>query len=288
MPTNASAGDSIFQADLLIVGCGYLGQRVAQRMTTRGRKVAAVTRSTTRAATFSARGWHALVGDLSRARLTESIDVRQVLFSMGKDRADMRDHLDVWQAAWHHLRDSLVRPPQRLVYISTTGVYGDRGGEAMVDESTPPAPTRPSARAHLAVERKLQTESVASWTMILRLGGLYSRERLPLLDRMRAGQPLVVDPDRWLNLIHGEDAASITAAALEEWPTPGITVVTEGRPITRRDFYTLAARRCGLPPPRFRKPPPEEAKRPGGNVTIRSQYFQERIEPHLQASWTLR
>ncbi len=288
MPTHASAGNSTFQADVLIVGCGYLGQRVAERMAARGRKVAAVTRSTARAATFSARGWHAIVSDLSRSRLAEPIDARQVLFSMGKDRGDMRDHSDVWQAAWHHLRHSMVRPPQRLVYISTTGVYGGRGGEAKVDESTPPAPTRPSAKAHLEIEQRLQVESVASWTMILRLGGLYSRERLPLLDRMRAGRPLVVDPDRWLNLIHGDDAASVTVAALEEWLTPGITVVTEGRPITRRDFYTLAARRCGLPPPRFRKPPPEEVKRPGGNVTIRSQYFQERIEPHLQASWTLR
>ena len=267
----------MLQTDLLIVGCGYLGQRVAERMAARGSKVAAVTRSEARAAAFLAKGWHAIVDDLSRARLAESIDARQVLFAMGKDRSDRGEHRDVWQAAWQHLRDSLVRPPQRLVYISTTGVYGAKGDEAIIDESTPPAPARPSAQAHLAIERIAQAEPVASWTTILRLGGLYSRERLPLLERMRAGQPLVVDPDRWLNLIHGEDAASVTVAALEEWATPGITVVTEGRPITRRDFYTLAARRCGLPPPRFQKPPPAEAKRSGGNVTIRSRYFQERI-----------
>ena len=101
----------------------------------------------------------------------------------------------------------------RFIYISTTGVYGDAGGE-WVDEDTPPDPQRDGGRASLAAEQALAASPFAiarhrscGWPASTGRGGFR------FLDKLRAGEPIPAVSDGYLNLIHVDDAAAVVVAA---------------------------------------------------------------------------
>ncbi len=106
--------------------------------------------------------------------------------------------------------------PQRLVYISTTGVYGDRGG-MWTDETCACMPATPRSRRRQDAELRLRRFGRRHCSMricILRAGGIYAAERLPL-ERLRDGLPMpVAEEDACINLIHADDLARIASMAL--------------------------------------------------------------------------
>jgi nucleoside-diphosphate-sugar epimerase len=138
--------------------------------------------------------------------------------------------------------------PRRLVYISTTGVYGDRGG-GLVDETATPAPT--SARGG----RRLAAESAArSWCashdadcVILRVPGIYGPDRLPLA-RLEAGEPALRPEEAGPgNRIHVDDLVAACCAALDG--PPGVFNAGDGDHRSTTEFLLEVARQAGLPPP---------------------------------------
>ena len=77
---------------------------------------------------------------------------------------------------------------------------------------------------------------------------------------LERGEPIPGDPDKFLNLVHIDDAARAAAAALEaEAPAP-VYLVADDRPVTRREYYATAARVIGAPEPRFEPPRPGSAE----------------------------
>ena len=150
--------------------------------------------------------------------------------------------------------------PQRFVYISTSGVYGDCAGE-WVDETRLPKPQTERARRRLDAE-----QAIGGWgernnveTVILRVPGIYASDRLPL-DRLLRGTPaLAAEEDVYTNHIHAEDLAAIVAAALEVKQARGIYNASDDGPMKMGDFFDLIADRAGLTrPPRVSR---DEAKR---------------------------
>lgn len=143
--------------------------------------------------------------------------------------------------------------PQRVVYISTTGVYGDCGG-AWVDESWPPRPLTARSRRRLDAEQRLQDWAATSGgeLVILRVAGIYGPDRLPL-ERIRAGQPVIAPEESpWSNRIHADDLVEICLAALERAPAGAIYNVSDGQPSTMTDYFDRIAAAAGLPlPPRI-------------------------------------
>ena len=142
--------------------------------------------------------------------------------------------------------------PARVVYVSTSGVYGDCSG-ARVDESRLPAPQTARARRRLDAERRL-----ALWCkprgvslVVLRAPGIYAADRLPLA-RLRAGTPaLRPEDDVYTSHIHADDLAAIAARALEEEAPPGIYNAADDTEMKLGDWLDLVAQRHGLPrPPR--------------------------------------
>lgn len=143
--------------------------------------------------------------------------------------------------------------PARLVYVSTSGVYGDCGG-ARVDESRPIAPATPRARRRADAERQL-----AAWCsgkkaslIILRTPGIYAADRLPL-ERLRAGTPVLrAEEDVYTNHIHADDLARAAVRALEEDAPAGVFNASDDSEIRMGDWLDLVADRLGLPrPPRL-------------------------------------
>jgi len=143
--------------------------------------------------------------------------------------------------------------PARLVYVSTSGVYGDCAG-ARVDESRPVAPQTDRARRRVDAERQLAAWCAAHGVAltVLRVPGIYAADRLPL-ERLRAGTPvLCAEDDVYTNHVHAEDLAEIVVRALEDDAPPGVYNACDDSELLAGDWMDLVADRTGLPrPPRI-------------------------------------
>ena len=143
-------------------------------------------------------------------------------------------------------------PPQRLVYLSTSGVYGDCGG-ALVDEARPRNPQTARAQrradADAQLERWCATHGAA--LIILRVPGIYASDRLPL-ERLRAQIPVLrAEDDVYTSHIHADDLAAIAARALEADAPAGIYNAADDTQMRMADWLDLVADHAGLArPPR--------------------------------------
>ena len=236
--------------DVLIIGCGYLGRRVAGLWRGQGRHVFATARHTS-ASEAGLAEW--LVCDvLDRRFLQDFPKVGTVLYAVGFDRtggASMRSvYVDGLANVLAHLP-----PPDKFIYISSSSVYGQTGGE-WVDEDSPTCPEEESGKIVLDAERVLK--AMLPQAVILRFAGIYGPGRLLRRQAIEKGEPILADPERWLNLIHVEDGAAAILAA-EQFAQAGDTInVCDGRPVRRCEFFTLLAQLLGVPKPRFLPPDP--------------------------------
>lgn len=238
----------------LVVGCGYLGGRVAARWVAAGDLVYGVTRSAVRGEALAAAGIVPLVHDVAAtaARAAEAMDsfihgqCDTVFWAVGFDAQPPVTPRDVHVLGLRRLLDSLPGRPQ-VILSSSTGVWGDEGGQ-VVTEETPVQPAREAGRVLVEAEAVLRTHPRGPG-VALRFAGLYGPGRLPRLDTLRAGLPIAADPDSWLNLIHVDDAATIVHAVADAAAPAPLYVVSDGRPVRRRDWYGELARATGSPEP---------------------------------------
>jgi nucleoside-diphosphate-sugar epimerase len=142
--------------------------------------------------------------------------------------------------------------PRRVVYLSTSGVYGDCGGE-LVDESRSLAPRTPRAQRRADAERQLAAWCAAhqAQLVILRAPGIYAADRLPL-ERLRTGRPVLrAEDDVYTNHIHADDLAAIACRALESGAPEGAYNASDDTRMKMGDWLDLVADTAGLArPPR--------------------------------------
>ena len=140
--------------------------------------------------------------------------------------------------------------PSRMVYISTSGVYGDCAG-ALVDETHSLRPQTPRASRRVDAERRLTDwcarQSVA--LIVLRVPGIYAADRLPL-ENLRKGMPVLCDADDiYTNHIHADDLAAIALRSLEADAPCGIYNASDDTQMKMGEWFDLLADRHGLPRP---------------------------------------
>ncbi len=144
----------------------------------------------------------------------------------------------------------LPHPPARLVYLSTTGVYGNRDG-ARVDETSEPRPEAARTERRLVAERMLAEWCTGRHTtaVVLRVPGIYGPGRLGT-DRIGAAMPVLEEKDANPgNRIHVDDLATCCIAALSADVPDGIYNVGDGDHRSGTWFTNEVARQAGLPPP---------------------------------------
>lgn len=144
----------------------------------------------------------------------------------------------------------LPHAPARLVYLSTTGVYGNRDGER-VDETSEARPESARAERRLAAERMLAEWCTGRQTtaVVLRVPGIYGPGRLGT-DSIRSGMPVLEEKDANPgNRIHVDDLATCCIAALAPGVPDGIYNVGDGDHRSGTWFTNEVARQAGLPPP---------------------------------------
>ncbi len=265
---------------LLILGCGFLGQRVAQQWGASGGTASAVTRSDEKAIRLAAQGINPIIADLMRPETLHALPVaNRVLYCVGYDRSSIWSKHNLYLDGLTHVMDALHGGADRFVYVSSTSVYGqDDGG--WIDEDSPTEPTTDGGRICLAAEQQLRGR-MANAT-ILRMSGLYGPDRLlARVEQLRAGEPIGGNPDAWLNLIHGDDSARACVAALTAIDPGPLYLVSDDRPITRREYFTELASRVAAPPPQFSGAPTSRHTPDGFNKRCRN----ERVKRELQLKW---
>ena len=245
----------------LVIGCGYLGRRVARRWLKMGDTVFAVTRDPARADEFEQDGIIPLVADIrdhSALAILPTVDT--VLYAVGFDRSGDRSIRDFFVDALGNVLSNLSRGKcSRFIYISSTGVYGQEDGQ-WVDEESPCQPVREGGLACFDAENLLESEGVllpdgpAFEKCILRLGGIYGPGRIPRREEVRAGKGIAASPEGWLNLIHVDDAARVVVAAADASEFPDLLLVADGCPLRREDYFKELCRQLDAPPVCFEDP----------------------------------
>ena len=226
--------------------------RVARLL--RGRwRIVALTSSASRLDALRAAGVAPLQGDLDRpatlARLSGLSDALLHLAPPARDgERDPRTR---------HLLQALRRSPRlrRVVYGSTSGVYGDCDG-AWVDETWPPNPGTDRARRRVDAERSVLAfgRSSGARATLLRIPGIYALDRAGGDPRERLGSDrpvLVSEDDGYTNHIHADDLARACVAALHRGPPQRAINVNDDTVLKMGDYFDRVAVLCGLPrPPR--------------------------------------
>ena len=220
-----------------VVGAGYTGARIATALRSAGHDVAEYRRS----AGGDAR---VVVLDLDRDD-TPSLPGRFAALAYLVPPPSRRDDTRLAR-----LFEACEEPPGRLVLASTSGVYGDHGGE-LVDESAEPAPKTERAIRRLDQERTARKlcESRGTRLIVLRIAGIYGPGRLGL-DRIAAGEPVIASRELGPgNRIHVDDLAAVFVAAMTHPDATGIYNVSDGSGEDSTAFRCRTARLAGLPAP---------------------------------------
>ncbi len=235
---------------LLIVGCGDVGMRVLKRLRSRWR-VLALTSSPQRMAALRDAGAVALLGNLDQpATLGRLAGVADAVLHLAPPPAQGTSDRRTQALLRVLLRGGRV---SRLVYASTTGVYGDCQGQ-WIDETRAPAPSTARAQRRVDAERRVRYFGRVSGATvsILRIPGIYAadREGGHPRDRLLRGTPVLApDDDVYTNHIHADDLARACVAALHAGAPQRVYNVCDSSVLKMGAYFELAARLEGLPPP---------------------------------------
>ena len=236
---------------LLIIGCGDIALRMTSLV--RGRYlIYALARERERFARLRALGLKPVWGDLDRPDTLTAIPglAHDVVHFAPPPSSGLQDTRTA------HLIAALAKGksvPQQLVYISTSGVYGDCGG-ALVDETRPLRPQTERAHRRADAERRLRLWGARTGVRvaILRAPGIYAANRLPLARLERGTPALSPEDDAYVNHVHADDLARIVVAALRHSHPNRSYNASDDAPRRMGDYFDLIADRHGLPrPPRI-------------------------------------
>jgi nucleoside-diphosphate-sugar epimerase len=236
---------------LLIVGCGDVGMRVARLLRGRWRLIG-LTSSPARCAELRAAGVQPLVGNLDApatlARLAGLADA--VLHLAPPPLSGATDPRTA------HLLQALARKGRvrRIVYGSTSGVYGNCGG-ARFDETRAVKPATDRARRRVDAEQRLRWygRAIGARVTLLRIPGIYAGDRAGghPRERLARGAPVLrAEQDGYTNHIHADDLARACAAALHRGLPQRVVHASDDTELKMGDYFDLAANLEGSPRPR--------------------------------------
>ncbi len=244
---------------LLIIGCGDIALRTIPLLQ-RHYRLYALLRNPAQRDRLRALGITPVMGDLddrnSLARIAGLADVVLHFAPPATHSLARRMQKEItFDTRTRHLLATLSRaaPPAQLIYISTSGVYGDCDGD-MVSETHKLNPQ--TRRAQLRIDAENQIRNWATRNRvnanILRVPGIYAAERLPL-DRIRSGAPAIVqEQDSYTNHIHADDLARIIVATLRRAKPNRVYHAVDDGQMKMGDYFDAVADAFDLPrPPRL-------------------------------------
>jgi len=234
----------------IIIGCGDIGTHVGQTLQQHHHTITAVVRTLESAAQLTSLGFNPIISDLDRLAPSLPVITDDALIFYFAPPPGSGEH-DPRMANFLRSLSASAAQPRRLVYISTTAVYGNSSGD-WIDEQTPTHPVNSRGKRRLDAETQLieyQQQHPIKVT-ILRVPGIYSANRLPF-QQIKAGKPILkqqIAP--YSNRIHAIDLSEICiAAALSNPPPLAIYNVSDGNPGSISQYFREVALAFGLQPP---------------------------------------
>ncbi len=236
---------------LLIIGCGDVARRTLAHLLGRY-QVFALLRDPAQVAYWRDRGARPVLADLdqpsSLKRLAGLADII-LHFAPPNERGTVDTRMRRLIAAlWRG--QSL---PQRLIYISTSGVYGDCAGKR-IDETRPLRPSTARAKRRADAERQLRRfgSQHATRISILRAPGIYAADRLPIERLSKGAHALRDEDDVFTNHVHADDLAMLACAALRYGRPNRCYNACDNSEMKMGEYFDLVADRFDLPrPPRI-------------------------------------
>ena len=246
---------------LLIIGCGDVARRVAPLLNTRYR-ILGLCRNPENSSKLRQHGIIPLSGDLDHPNTLNKLagSAQMVLHLAPPANHGVRDTrtANLLAALTRHLsirypRAKTLILPQRLVYISTSGVYGNCDG-ALIDETRLINPGSERALRRIDAERQIRRWGIRNHVniSILRVPGIYAANRLPLKRLHDAAPVLSPEDDSYTNHIHANDLARIICSAFRYAKHGRIYHACDDSHLKMGEYFDLVADRFGLPrPPRI-------------------------------------
>ncbi len=266
--------------NVLIVGCGDLGLRVARRLLDEpGNKVWAMRRHPPE--NVSVPGLHWIAADLARPETLTNLPegITHLVYLPAPDTRTEAGYRAVYRQGIENILRALPSPgPQRVIFISSTAVYGDHG-DAWVNEDTPLDPPGFNGRilqeAETWLARRANQSRGQCIATIMRLSGIYGPGRTSLIQRLRAGLAGAPEgPGHWANRIHVDDAARAVCHVLALTKPAPVYLVTDDTPLPMRTLYEDLARLVDGPVPPIAPPPAGMGNKRLSNARLRATGFE--------------
>jgi len=233
---------------IFIIGCGDIGKRVGQRLLQQDAAVHAIVRRSDAAKTLSDKGFVSYTLDFDEEVKPGDVNTTavQLFYFMPPSPSGEQDK------RMSRVLTLLERTglPARILYISTTGVYGNTHGDWVTEES-PTTPDTGRAQRRLDAEQQLQQwcEQHDVEYVILRVPGIYGDGRWPL-ERLRQQKPVLLENESvYVNRIHAEDLTDICIKAMQQAPSQRIYNVSDGQPCSMTSYFNQLADAFDLPRP---------------------------------------
>jgi nucleoside-diphosphate-sugar epimerase len=230
-----------------ILGCGYVGLELGRQLTESGHDVVGVRRSDGGLDAIAAAGFDAVRADVTDAASLSAVpDVDWLVYAVSAGGRGVEAARAAYVDGLRTVAETFGArgsPPDRLVYTSSTGIYGDHGGD-WVDETTTPDPATDRQRVLLEAEQ-VALENGAIDGTVVRFGGLYGPNRYRLEYYLDG--PVT---EGYLNSIHRDDAAGVVAHLLEtDRARDEVVLAVDDEPVSKWEFADWLADECGVDRP---------------------------------------
>ncbi|MEO8700583.1 MAG: NAD-dependent epimerase/dehydratase family protein [Kofleriaceae bacterium] len=267
---------------LIILGCGYVGSRIARTALAAGRTVRVCSRSTGRLAPLGELG--------AEVKYVDAAMQKQLTAAMASSHGATVvyavppiNSIPPPTAIRAALQAAYGGGATCFIYFSTSGLYGQQpDDDAWIDEDTPIAHDDPAMKAILEVEDAIRTSTFDRVrTVILRLAPVYGPGR-GVRERLRKGEYRILDDGKHaISRIHVDDVARIVFAAEQHAPTKSTYLVADDEPTTQGEYATWLTQRMGVAMPPSRNMFEPGAPRVHRNRRIRNAKLKRELEVTL-------
>lgn len=232
-----------------IIGCGDIGLRVARRLLDNGAAVEGTAHFEEGATVLESAGIRPIVANFDYQDDIPDFSVagRRVFYCLAPQGGGSSDY----RMLNFCRRLSEENCPEKIVYISTSGVYGDCG-ETLVTEETPLNPQTSRAKRRVSAEDQLraQAQKLDFDLVILRVTGIYGPGRLPIAQLTKGHEVLRPEDSPRTNRIHSLDLVEICLAAMERGEGGDVFNVCDGQESSMSEYFSAVARLYDLPQPK--------------------------------------
>jgi nucleoside-diphosphate-sugar epimerase len=253
---------------VLLVGCGYVGLSLGRELADQGHEVFGVRRSEAAAETLQSAGIKPLVADITQPAQLSDLPgpFDWVVNLVSSNHGGVAEYRQVYLAGMKNLVRALAAtPPKKLVYTSSTSVYGQTDG-SQVKESSPTEPGTETAQVLLEAEGVLLQAFQENRfpAVVLRVAGIYGPDRgHPFKQFLKNEVRIQGKGERFMNMIHLADLTRIIAASLRNGRPGEIYNAVDDEPVMQIHFFRWLSETLGKWMPAFEPEPDLDLRKRG-------------------------